>query len=45
MNRKTSFTFRLKCILKKCRDRGKWDLLSKLCYKYGVVCIGEKFYD
>ena len=31
--------------MKKCRERGKWDLLSRLAYKYGIVCIGDKFYD
>ena len=31
--------------MKKCRERGKWDLLSRLAYKYGIVCIGERFYD
>jgi hypothetical protein len=31
--------------MKKCRERGKWDLISKLAYKYGIVCVGEKFYD
>ena len=31
--------------MKKCRERGKWDLLSRLCYKYGVTSVGEKYYD
>jgi hypothetical protein len=31
--------------MKKCRKRGKWDLVSKLAYKYGIVCIGDRFYD
>ncbi len=31
--------------MKKCRERGKWDLLSRLAYKYGIVCIGDRFYD
>ena len=31
MKRKTALTFRIKCILKRCREEGKWDLLSRLC--------------
>ena len=31
--------------MKKCRERGKWDLLSRLAYKYGIVCVGDRFYD
>ena len=31
--------------MKKLRERGKWDLISKLAYKYGIVVAGEKFYD
>ena len=30
MKRKTALTFRIKCILKRCREEGKWDLLSRL---------------
>jgi len=44
-NSRTKLLFRLKCIMKKCRERGKWDLLSRLCYKYGVTPVGEKYYD
>jgi len=44
-NKRTALLFRLKCIMKKCKERGKWDLLSRLCYKYGVTPVGEKFYD
>ena len=47
MKRKTAFTFRLKCILKRCREKGKWDLLSRLCYKYSWIDLttGEAYYD
>jgi hypothetical protein len=45
MNRSTAFIFRIKCIMKKCRDRGKWDLLSRLAYKYQITTVGEKYYD
>jgi len=42
---KTAFNFRLKCIIKKLKSKGKWDLLSKIAYKYGIVVAGEKYYD
>ena len=45
MKRKTAFTFRLNCILKRCKDEGKWDLLSRLAYKYSIVINGDKYYD
>ncbi len=41
----TSFLFRVKCIMKRCREKGKWDLLSRLAYKYQIAFIGEKYYD
>ena len=44
-NSRTKILFRLKSIMKKCRERGKRDLLSRLCYKYGVTPVGEKYYD
>ena len=34
MKRKTALVFRIKSIAKKCRETGKWDLLSRLCYKH-----------
>ena len=42
---KTKLLFRVKCIMKRLREKGKWDLVSKLAYKYGIVCIGDRFYD
>ena len=45
MTRKTEFTYRLNCILKRCKDEGKWDLLSRLAYKYSIVITGDKYYD
>ena len=47
MKRKTALTFRIKCIAKKCRETGQWDLLSRLCYKYFVIDLntGEAYYD
>jgi len=41
----TKLLFRVKCIMKKLRERGKWDVVSRLAYKYGIVCIGDRFYD
>ena len=43
--RRTDLLFRVKCIMKKCRERGKWDLLARLCYKYEMTTIGESYYD
>ncbi len=47
MKRKDALTFRIKCIAKKCRETGKWDLLSRLCYKYSWIDLtsGEADYD
>ena len=41
----TSLLFRVKCIMKRCREKGKWDLLSRLAYKYQITFVGEKYYD
>ena len=45
MTRQTESTYRLNCILKRCKEEGKWDLLSRLAYKYGIVITGDKYYD
>ena len=45
MKKKEALIFRVKCIMKKCKEKGKWDLISRLAYKYGIVVAGEKFYD
>ena len=45
MNKDTAFKFRLKSIIKKLKSKGKWDLVSRLAYKYGIVVVGEKYYD
>ena len=41
-NRQTQFVFRIKC-----REQGKWDLLSHLVYKYTWINLtaGEAYYD
>ena len=38
----TKLLFRVKSIIKKCRERGKWDLISRLAYKYGIVVCRRK---
>ena len=45
MKNRDKLLFRVKCIIKKCKEKGKWDLISRLAYKYGIVVAGEKFYD
>ena len=45
MKKRDALLFRVKCIMRKCRERGKWDLISRSAYKYGIVSVGEKFYD
>ena len=47
MKRKTALVFRIKCMVKKCREKGKWDLLSHLVYKYSWINLtaGEADYD
>ena len=32
-SRKTMFIFRLKCMIKKCREKGKWNLAIRLYNK------------
>ena len=45
--RRTKFVFRIKCMVKRCREQGKWDLLSHLVYKYTWINLnaGEAYYD
>ena len=45
MSREAEFTYRLNCILKRCKQEGKWDLLSRLAYKYQILITGDKYYD
>ena len=46
-NRQTQFVFRIKCMVKRCKEQGKWDLLSHLFYKYTWINLtaGEAYYD
>jgi hypothetical protein len=47
MKRKDALVFRIKCMAKRCREQGKWDLLSHLIYKYTWINLtaGEADYD
>ena len=47
MKRKDALVFRIKCMAKKCRETGQWDLLSHLVYKYTWINLtaGEAYYD
>ena len=37
LRKEPALIFRIKSIAKKCRETGKWDLLSRLCYKYSWI--------
>ncbi len=41
----TKLLFRVKSIMKRCREKGKWDLLSRLAYKYQITFVGDRYYD
>ena len=43
--KKTMFTFRLKYLIKKCREKGKMGLAIKLMDKYNLKQVGEAYYD
>jgi len=45
MDRQTEKLFRIKCIIKKCREKDKWDLVARMCYKYDLTPMGESYYD
>jgi|TARA_R110002095_G_scaffold196883_1_gene175820 hypothetical protein len=47
MKRETLFTFKLLCLIKKCREKGKYDLSMKLINKYNIdkVKLEEAYYD
>lgn len=45
MDRQTKKLFRIKCIIKKCREKGKWNLVARMCYKYDLTPMGESYYD
>jgi hypothetical protein len=43
--KKTMFTFRLKYLIKKCREKGKMGLAIKIMNKYNLKQVGEAYYD
>ena len=47
MNKQTAFTFKLLSLIKKCREKGKYDLSMKLIKKYNIdkVKLEEAYYD
>mgnify|MGYP003634394362 CR=1 FL=1 len=45
MNRKTEFIFRLKCIIKRCRERGLCDVAIRLHKKYNIPQVNEDYYN
>ena len=45
MDRETAKLFRIKCIMKKCREKQRWELLAKMCYKYNIQPVNEAYYD
>ena len=47
MNKETAFTFKLLNLIKKCREKGKFNLCAKLIKKYNIdkVKLEEAYYD
>ena len=45
MDRQTAKIFRIKCIMKRCREKQRWELLAKMCYKYNMQPVNEAYYD
>ena len=47
MKAKTMFTFKLLNLIKKCREKGKYDLYGKLTKKYNIdkEKLEEAYYD
>ena len=47
MNKQTETTFKLLCLIKKCREQGKYDLSMKLINKYNIdkVKLEEAYYN
>ena len=43
--KKTMFTFKLKYLIKKCREKGKMGLAIKIMNKYNLKQVGEAYYD
>ena len=47
MNKQTAFTFKLLNLLKKCKEKSKYDLYGKLIIKYNIdkEKLEEAYYD
>ena len=47
MNKETAFTFKLLNLIKKCKEKGKFQLAIKLIDKYKIdkEKLGEAYYD
>ena len=47
MDKQTAFTFKLLNLLKKCKEKGKYDLYGKLIIKYNIdkEKLKENYYD
>jgi hypothetical protein len=47
MNRETAFTFKLLSLIKKCKEKGRFNLYAKLIKKYNIdeVKLEEAYYD
>jgi hypothetical protein len=47
MDKQTAFTFKLLNLLKKCKEKGKYDLYGKLIKKYNIDerKLEEAYYD
>ena len=45
MDRQTAKIFRIKCIMKKCKEKLRWELLARMCYKYNMQPVNEAYYD
>ena len=42
---KTSKFFRIMCIIKRCRERGLWDVVIGLHKKYNIPQVNEDYYN
>ncbi len=47
MDSKTAFTFKLLSLIKKCKEKGKFNLYTKLINKYNIdeTKLQEAYYD
>lgn len=45
MNKKEALTFKVLCLIKRCREKGKFSLALKVMDKYKIKQVSESFYD